>query len=101
MPGLCGLLNHSLERSLRPLPWVVASCPLVRFFFIGFSRNANSRSPFGLWLLPCAKSLRLQTRRRQLRVRHLRHSTLVQEFLLRYHFILFGASPVSGRGPRP
>src|SRR6266702_8936237 len=104
MPGLCGLLNHSLERSLRPLPsdwpdsWLLASCPLVRFFFIGFYRNANSRNPFGLLLLPCAKSLRLQTRWRWLRASRLGHSTLVQEFWLRYHFILFGASPSSGRG---
>src|SRR3954471_9693785 len=34
MPGLCGLLNHSLDRSLRPLPLLALSCPLALFFIL-------------------------------------------------------------------
>src|SRR5581483_6742454 len=36
MPGLVGSLNHSLERSLRVLPPLAASCPLDWGFFICF-----------------------------------------------------------------
>src|SRR3569623_2007389 len=42
MPGLCGLLNHSCERRWRRVPLPAGACPLVGFFVIGFSFNANA-----------------------------------------------------------
>src|SRR5262245_13647397 len=42
MPGLCGLLNHSCERRWRRVPLPAGACPLVGFFVIGFSCNANA-----------------------------------------------------------
>src|SRR6478735_3359573 len=42
MPGLCGLLNHSCERRWRRAPLPAGACPLVGFFVIGFSCNANA-----------------------------------------------------------
>src|SRR6266567_4006160 len=44
MPGLCGLLNHSCERRWRRVPLPAGACPLVGFFVIGFSFNANARA---------------------------------------------------------
>src|SRR6266568_1500841 len=57
MPGLCGLLNHSCERRWRRVPLPAGTCPLVGFFVIGFSCNANALAPVtgvGLGLSACA-----------------------------------------------
>src|SRR3954447_13672283 len=54
MPGLCGLLNHSCERRWRRAPLPAGACPLVGFFVIGFSCNANAlASVLGYRLVRC------------------------------------------------
>src|SRR3954468_9511603 len=64
MPGLCGLLNHSSERSFRPLPLLAA---LLSFFFIASSRIANfvlGRRKSRQRYPPCSIFHPLQTRPR-------------------------------------
>src|SRR3954452_14432432 len=60
MPGLWGLLNHSCERRWRRAPLLSGACPLVGFFVIGFSCNANalaSGAQLRLVRYPTARSM--------------------------------------------
>src|SRR6201993_963481 len=93
MPGLVGSLNHSLERSLRVLPLLAASCPLDWGFFIGFSRRGPFEGSDFYSVYTQRKSARMTNR--------LRDWTLVEEAWLRYHFVFLAASRGEGTGKAP
>src|SRR5712675_1754139 len=89
MPGLCGLLNHSLDRSLRPLPLLALSCPLALFFILFLPHCKLEKPVQGLGFYHAQN--RSHYKPGEAAVRPARRDwTLVLDAWLRYHFVLFG-----------
>src|SRR5215211_4932653 len=89
MPGLCGLLNHSLDRSLRPLPLPALSCPLALFFILFLPHCKLEKSVPSLGFYHAQYRLHYKPGEAAA-CRRLPDWTLVLEKWLRYHFCLIG-----------